>query len=87
MLSAALHRAAEVASGDQVDGVPLFLYIRSNGHVLENLVEVVNSAVATTRNLTDLAVKALCRNGVMALLIDGFDELLGGAGFNDAVTA
>lgn len=87
MLSAALHRAAEVANGDQPDGIPLFLYIRSNGHVLENLVEVVNSAVATTRNLTDLAVKALCRNGVMALLIDGFDELLGGAGFNDAVTA
>ncbi|SDE33148.1 NACHT domain-containing protein [Glycomyces harbinensis] len=65
--------------------LPLFLYVRSTGQVLDSLPTVVSSAVASTRNLTDAGVKALCRNGLMTLLIDGFDELLGGVGYSDAV--
>ncbi|MFJ8438848.1 hypothetical protein [Kitasatospora griseola] len=42
-------------------------------------------AAPETRNLTYSVVETLCRNGVLALLVDGFDELVGGAGFNDAV--
>jgi hypothetical protein len=48
---------------------------------------VVAAAVTSTRNLTDEAVRALCRNGLMTLFIDGFDELLGGVGFRDAIAS
>jgi hypothetical protein len=88
MLAAARERAAEVANAaDPLQPTkPLLLYIRSSGHVLQDLPTAVNDAVVKTKNLDDETVKALCRNGVMALLIDGFDELLGGTGFNDAVS-
>ncbi|MDT0328296.1 NACHT domain-containing protein [Nocardiopsis lambiniae] len=88
MVNAAKTRAQTVEkaleegrSSDQA----LFLYVRSTGQVLDSLPTVVSSAVASTRNLTDAGVKALCRNGLMTLLIDGFDELLGGVGYSDAI--
>lgn len=87
MVSSAKRRALEVEKDSAQDGsdLPLFLYVRSTGQVLDSLSTVVSAAVASTRNLTDEAVKALCRNGLMTLLIDGFDELLGGAGYSDAL--
>ncbi|GAA3181712.1 hypothetical protein GCM10010451_33660 [Streptomyces virens] len=88
MLDAAKSRAREVEQA-LLEGRPshqaLFLYVRSTGQVLDSLRTVVDSAVASTRNLTDKGVKALCRNGLMTLLIDGFDELLGGVGYSDAI--
>ncbi|MEW2455540.1 NACHT domain-containing protein [Streptomyces albus] len=79
-------RAVELAlERGETSGLPLFLYVRSTGQVLDSLPTVVSSAVASTRNLTDAGVKALCRNGLMTLLIDGFDELLGGVGYSDAI--
>ncbi|MFJ4846544.1 hypothetical protein [Streptomyces sp. NPDC088733] len=88
MLDAAKTRAQEVEQA-LLAGKPsnqaLFLYVRSTGQVLDSLRTVVDSAVASTRNLTDRGVKALCRNGLMTLLIDGFDELLGGVGYSDAI--
>ncbi|MFE3070218.1 NACHT domain-containing protein [Streptomyces sp. NPDC059247] len=88
MLDAAKTRAQEVErallSGES-SSQALFLYVRSTGQVLDSLRTVVDSAVASTRNLTDRGVKALCRNGLMTLLIDGFDELLGGVGYSDAI--
>ncbi|MFI7501173.1 hypothetical protein ACIBVL_22240 [Streptomyces sp. NPDC049687] len=88
MLDAAKTRTREVEQALQA-GQPsdkaLFLYVRSTGQVLDSLRTVVDSAVASTRNLTDKGVKALCRNGLMTLLIDGFDELLGGVGYSDAI--
>lgn len=88
MLDAAKKRAREVElsllAGDPSNRA-LFLYVRSTGQVLDSLNTVVESAVASTRNLTDKGVKALCRNGLMTLLIDGFDELLGGVGYSDAI--
>ncbi|MFJ3207377.1 NACHT domain-containing protein [Streptomyces flaveolus] len=88
MLAAARERAAELATKTDPATIdrPLFLYLRSNGRVLESLDEAVNNATSETRNLPDPVVKVLCRNGVVALLIDGFDELLG-AGFQDAISA
>nr|WSX49814.1 hypothetical protein OG409_13185 [Streptomyces sp. NBC_00974] len=88
MLDAAKTRAQGVERA-MLAGEPsnqaLFLYVRSTGQVLDSLRTVVDSAVASTRNLTDRGVKALCRNGLMTLLIDGFDELLGGVGYSDAI--
>ncbi|MDX3360554.1 MULTISPECIES: NACHT domain-containing protein [Streptomyces] len=88
MLTAAKTRTMEVEqslqAGEASDQA-LFLYVRSTGQVLDSLRTVVDSAVASTRNLTDKGVKALCRNGLMTLLIDGFDELLGGVGYSDAI--
>ncbi|WP_431985563.1 hypothetical protein [Streptomyces griseoflavus] len=88
MLAAARERAGELAKETDPSRIerPLFLYLRSNGRVLESLDEAVNNATSETRNLPDPVVKVLCRNGVIALLIDGFDELLG-AGFQDAISA
>ncbi|MFE2150424.1 NACHT domain-containing protein [Streptomyces lavendulae] len=88
MVDAARSRARQVEQEIHEKGscdLPLFLYVRSTGHVLDSLTTVVNGAVTATRNLTDGGVKALCRNGLMILLIDGFDELLGGAGYSDAL--
>ncbi|MDH2393921.1 hypothetical protein QCN29_35245 [Streptomyces sp. HNM0663] len=87
MVEAARDRAREVEQnhGNERGGRPLFLYVRSTGRVLDDLDAAVNDAVALTQNLTETRVKALCRNGLIALLIDGFDELLGGAAYSDAV--
>ncbi|MEW2544827.1 hypothetical protein AB0910_03435 [Streptomyces sp. NPDC047002] len=88
MLDAAKTRAREVERAllaGEPSNQALFLYVRSTGQVLDSLRTVVDSAVASTRNLTDKGVKALCRNGLMTLLIDGFDELLGGVGYSDAI--
>ncbi|MEU2441652.1 hypothetical protein ABZ595_36530 [Streptomyces rubradiris] len=83
MVKAALNRAREV---EQVQGdKPLFLYVKSTGRVLDDLDAAVNNAVALTQNLTAERVKVLCGKGLIALLIDGFDELLGGAAYSDAI--
>jgi hypothetical protein len=84
MVHWAKKRAQDVEAGADL---PLFLYVRSPGHVLESLDTVVAAAVTSTRNLTEEAVRALCRNGLMTLFIDGFDELLGGVGYKDAIAS
>ncbi|WBB83625.1 hypothetical protein O7542_19960 [Micromonospora sp. WMMC264] len=84
LLKAALDRASQIEEGKSPEG-PLFLYVSSAGHVLATLPMVVDAAVTATRNLTEAAVRALCRNGLMALFVDGFDELLGGVGYDDAL--
>ena len=88
MLDAALNRAEEISrlgdDGDESD-LPLYLFVQSTGQVLDNLNTVVAGAVVKTRILTVEGVSALCRNGLMAILIDGFDELLGNARYGDAL--
>ncbi|MGW7351329.1 NACHT domain-containing protein [Streptomyces sp. NPDC054784] len=83
MVKAALNRARTVEDG-QGDS-PLFLYVKSTGRVLDDLDAAVDHAVALTQNLTAERVKVLCGKGLIALLIDGFDELLGGAAYSDAI--
>ncbi len=83
MVKAALNRARKVEQHQ--DDSPLFLYVKSTGRVLDDLDAAVNHAVALTQNLTAERVKVLCGKGLIALLIDGFDELLGGAAYSDAI--
>ncbi|MFJ8436259.1 NACHT domain-containing protein [Kitasatospora sp. NPDC094019] len=87
MVKAARDRAREVEQneGNATGNLPLFLYVRSTGRVLDGLDAAVNDAVIRTENLNEERVKTLCRNGLVALLIDGFDELLGGAAYSDAL--
>ncbi|MGY0459797.1 NACHT domain-containing protein [Kitasatospora sp. cg17-2] len=87
MVRAARDRALEVErnQGNERGDLPLFLYVQSTGRVLDGLDAAVNDAVVLTQNLDEDRVKSLCRNGLLALLIDGFDELLGGAAYNDAL--
>lgn len=88
MIGAALHRARtiEEEAGEHRDSdLPLLLYVGSSGQVLSQLDNVIAAAVSSTRSITAAAVKALCRNGLMALLVDGFDELLGNVRYNDAL--
>ncbi|MFE6456258.1 hypothetical protein ACFVP0_02160 [Streptomyces cinereoruber] len=83
MVKAALDRSREVEQ--RQEDKPLFLYVKSTGRVLDDLDAAVNHAVALTQNLTAERVKVLCGRGLIALLIDGFDELLGGAAYSDAI--
>jgi hypothetical protein len=87
LFSAAKDRAHVVASYGDTDPsvLPLYLYVRASGNVLADLTDSIGSAVSATRGLTQDAVAALCRNGLMALIIDGFDELLGGTAYSDAL--
>ncbi|MFJ9458763.1 NACHT domain-containing protein [Kitasatospora sp. NPDC101447] len=87
MVKAARDRALEVErnEGNSIGDLPLFLYVQSTGRVLDGLDAAVNNAVIWTENLNENRVKSLCRNGLVALLIDGFDELLGGAAYSDAL--
>ena len=88
MVAAATRRAVAIeqaAENATLENRPLLLYVGSIGRVLSDLDQVVAAAVANTRNLTAEAVKALCRNGLMVLLVDGFDELLGNVRYNDAL--
>ncbi|MFC5723499.1 NACHT domain-containing protein [Streptomyces gamaensis] len=87
MVKAARNRAREVEQycGSERGTLPLFLYVRSTGRVLDDLDAAVNNAVAHTQILTEERVKTLCRKGLIALLIDGFDELLGGAAYSHAI--
>ncbi|WP_328711478.1 hypothetical protein [Nocardia salmonicida] len=89
LISTALKRSLLVEVEDTADSsndrLPLFLYVRSTGQVLSSLSTVVNDAVAYTRNLNEKSVQTLCRNGLIALFVDGFDELLGGVGYDNAL--
>jgi hypothetical protein len=89
LISVALQRAraveAEATGRAQGTGLPLFLYVRSIGQAASSLQTVVSATISSTRSITEEAVRALCRNGLVALFIDGFDELLGGIGYDDAL--
>ncbi|MFJ6673279.1 NACHT domain-containing protein [Actinosynnema sp. NPDC091369] len=89
LVAAALSRAREVeAESDDTpphERLPLFFYVRSTGQASNSLQTVINAEAAATRNLNVENIRALCRNGLMALLVDGFDELLGGVGYDNAL--
>ncbi|MEV4819730.1 hypothetical protein [Micromonospora tulbaghiae] len=89
LLRTTLERARLVESEPDADAneeqMPLFLYVRSTG--LDDLQKAVGSAVVDVPNVNDEAVRALCRNGLMAVFIDGFDELRGGIGYGDALSS
>ncbi|GHG60564.1 hypothetical protein GCM10012320_35170 [Sinomonas cellulolyticus] len=67
------------------EDVPAFLYMDCSGLRLSSLHAAINSAVASTLILTADRVMTLCRTGLMVVIVDGFDELLGGAGYGNAL--
>lgn len=83
LLNLALKRAQALAQHPSAD-LPLYLYISCSGTGLKSLRDLINAAVADTRNLIYESVVSMCRNGQLVLVIDGFDELIGGAGYRDA---
>ncbi|WP_152541542.1 NACHT domain-containing protein [Xanthomonas arboricola] len=84
MVSAAMRRAKEIEA-DPKSILPLYLFISSSGRTLSSLEDAVNSALTITKLLSSHSAKALCRNGLLVLLVDGFDELLGSSGYENAL--
>lgn len=81
LLNQSLARAEEIEANPDTSS-PLFLYISSLGKALSNLEDVVSNALVQTM-LTNESAKALCRNGLLVLIVDGFDELLGTPNYDD----
>lgn len=84
MVSAALTRAQHIEAHPG-SLLPLYLFISSSGRTLSSLEDAVNSALTITKLLSSHSAKALCRNGLLVLLVDGFDELLGSSGYENAL--
>lgn len=63
----------------------IYLYISAQGRALTNLTDAISGELGSLRaNFSSDAVPALVREGALVLIIDGFDELLGAAGYGDA---
>jgi hypothetical protein len=63
----------------------LFLYISAQGRALSNLRDALSGELDDLRaGFTRDAVPPLVRQGLIVPIIDGFDELLGAAGYGDA---
>ncbi len=63
----------------------LFLYVSAQGRALSNLRDAFSGELQDLRaGFTRDAVPALVREGLLVPVIDGFDELLGAAGYGDA---
>lgn len=63
----------------------LFLYVSAQGRALSNLRDALSGELDDLRaGFTRDAVPALVRQGLLIPIIDGFDELLGAAGYGDA---
>lgn len=84
MLSMAKNRAEEIAVNPDLKK-PLFLFVSSTGRTLASLEDAVNGSLNITKLLSSHGAKALCRNGLLVLLVDGFDELLGSSGYQNAL--
>lgn len=84
MLSLARERALEIAE-DPSKKEPLYLFVSSTGRTLASLEDAVNGALNITKLLSSHGARALCRNGMLVLLVDGFDELLGSSGYHNAL--
>ena len=85
MLEHALKRAHQVELGKDSNAEPLYLFVTSTGRTLASLEDAVNSTLRNTKILNTDSAKALCRNGLLVLMVDGFDELLGSSGYQNAL--
>lgn len=82
LLTLARTRAQEVEVNPE-SNVPLYLFVSSTGRALSNLDDAINTSLSITRILDNQSAKALCRNGLLVLIVDGFDELLGSSGYDN----
>jgi hypothetical protein len=66
----------------------LFLYVDAQGRALARLDEALATELQDLRaRLTYHAVPTLVRNGILTIIVDGFDELLGVLGYEDAFSS
>lgn len=84
MMSAAQERA-KLLEATPDDPRPLYLFVSSTGRTLASLEDAVNSALNITKLLSSRSARVLCRNGLLVLIVDGFDELLGSSGYENAL--
>ena len=84
MVSLSKERARFIES-EPSSVLPLYLFVSSTGRTLSSLKDAVDSALNITKILSNHSAKALCRNGLLVLLVDGFDELLGSSGYENAL--
>ncbi|MCD4525467.1 NACHT domain-containing NTPase [Nocardioides sp. cx-173] len=86
LLNCTMDRHDELESAMPNSGrqLPLYLYVSCSGTGLRSIKDLINAAVVDTQNLNYDSVLALCRNGLLVIVVDGFDELVGGAGYSDA---
>lgn len=84
MLSSAYERAKLLETTPD-DPRPLYLFVSSTGRSLASLEDAVNSALNITKLLSSQSARVLCRNGLLVLIVDGFDELLGSSGYENAL--
>lgn len=82
LLTLARERAHAVEANPASDA-PLYLFVSSTGRALSNLDDAINTSLSITRILDNQSAKALCRNGLLVLIVDGFDELLGSSGYDN----
>ncbi|UJW80618.1 NACHT domain-containing protein [Hydrogenophaga sp. SL48] len=82
LLTLARERALAVEV-DPTSDAPLYLFVSSTGRALSNLDDAINTSLSITRILDSQSAKALCRNGMLVLIVDGFDELLGSSGYDN----
>jgi|GEM_PF-3831109 len=66
---------------------PLVLYVSSSGKTANSLETLINDRVAETRLIDRYGVLALCRAGLLILVVDGFDELLGFRSYDEPLRA
>lgn len=69
------------------DDRPVVLYVSSSGRAANTLDTLIESRVAETRLIDRTGVLALCRAGLLVLVIDGFDELLGFRTYDEPLKA
>lgn len=84
MLNSSIERA-RIIENKPDSGLPLYLFVSSTGKSLASLDEAVNSSLNITKLLSSQGARALCRNGLLVLFVDGFDELLGSSGYENAL--
>ncbi len=66
----------------------LYLYINAQGRALARLYEAIATELQDLRSLvTYHAIPALVHAGALVLVVDGFDELLGVGGYDDAFSS
>lgn len=82
LLTLARNRARAVELNPSSD-LPIYLFVSSTGRALSNLDDAINTSLSMTRMLDNHSAKALCRNGLLVLVVDGFDELLGSSGYDN----
>ncbi len=86
----ALRQLTKRAARDYMSGTngPLFLYVDAQGRALSRLEDAMAKELQDLRAaFTYEAVETLARHHLLIPIIDGFDELLGSGGYDDAYSS